>query len=170
MSRGPGAIERAIEAAFLSSPSSIFLTADLVRVAYPGVSRIEKKHRVAVLRAADKVAARVHWQGLRCSRPSGSIVYYNLCDVRSYAVGRLRQDFIFWRDYPNVEDLFVLIDDPGNRHGYWSLVQPGGAWHKHVEINCLARDGRVDEAEVMHKAWNEPLRREMNAIKVALTR
>lgn len=55
MSRGPGRIERAIEALFASQAGRTFSTDELVEAAYRGVNRIEKKHRVAVLRAAKRL-------------------------------------------------------------------------------------------------------------------
>jgi hypothetical protein len=55
MSRGPGRIERAIEALFASQPGRTFSTEELVEAAYRGVNRTEKKHRVAVLRAAKRL-------------------------------------------------------------------------------------------------------------------
>ena len=55
MSRGPGRIERAIFDLFEEHPEGAWTTADLCRLIYPTANRVEKKHRVAVLRAMDKV-------------------------------------------------------------------------------------------------------------------
>jgi len=49
MSRGPGRIERAIEQAFSADPEATHTIDDLALAA--GLNRVEKKHRVAVLRA-----------------------------------------------------------------------------------------------------------------------
>ena len=61
MSRGPGRIERAIASAFAAEPDNAFTIGDLCIRVYPEIARgfalPEKKHRVAVLRAAKKVAA-----------------------------------------------------------------------------------------------------------------
>jgi hypothetical protein len=57
MSRGPGRIERAIRALFDAHPDRHISTDDLVAHCYPGINHIERKHRVAVLRAAHKVVA-----------------------------------------------------------------------------------------------------------------
>jgi len=57
MSRGPGRIERTIRELFDTSPESAFSTAELVEHCYPGLDKIERKHQVAVLRAARKVVA-----------------------------------------------------------------------------------------------------------------
>jgi hypothetical protein len=59
LARGPGRIERAIEGAFNREPSRFFTVKDLTPMAYPGLSRPAKRHRVAILRAADRVADRV---------------------------------------------------------------------------------------------------------------
>ena len=58
MSRGPGRIERAIAAILDAEPDNAFTTEDLCERVYPGVNRVEKKHRVAVLRAANKLIKR----------------------------------------------------------------------------------------------------------------
>jgi hypothetical protein len=91
MSRGPACIQRAIETLFAAEPSRTFSTDELVKVVYRGVNRVEKKHRVAVLRAADKVAKRLHWAKWQCERGGGGwhslsgrgAVYVNLLDPRS---------------------------------------------------------------------------------------
>jgi hypothetical protein len=63
MSRGPGWVERAIAAYFEAEPSRTFSTDELVEAIYHDVERVEKKHRVAVLRAADNVIKRMPgWQ------------------------------------------------------------------------------------------------------------
>lgn|SRR4051794_27528183 len=81
MSRGPGRIERAIEAAFQANPHRAYTGEELVRLAYPDAYSgeacdhsvawasvtgapepgVAKKHRVAVYRAAHNVAARLLW-------------------------------------------------------------------------------------------------------------
>jgi hypothetical protein len=60
MSKGPGRIERAIEAAFAADPDNAFTTEELCERAYfPAVNLIEKKHRVAVVRAGKRLAERM---------------------------------------------------------------------------------------------------------------
>jgi hypothetical protein len=58
MSKGPGRIERAIAAALDAEPDGAFTTDDLCDRVYRGVNRIEKKHRVAELRAASNLMKR----------------------------------------------------------------------------------------------------------------
>ena len=143
MSRGPGVIERAVEATFAGHPSSTFTVEELAALAYPGVNRVEKKHRVAVIRAADKVGRRMGWIGQRAERPGGTVIYSNLYDVRSYSLGRLRRDFLTnWRgsDYPE-----KVLDDPTVCPRDYESAQLGGAWWLHVEINKAVRDRRGDD-------------------------
>jgi hypothetical protein len=66
---------------------SILSVDDLVSVAYQGINRVEKKHRVATIRAADKVAARIGWACRQAEMAGHPLVYYNLYDVRSYTIG-----------------------------------------------------------------------------------
>jgi hypothetical protein len=56
MSRGPGRIGRLIAEAFdTAERGKRFTTAELCRLVYPGIDRVENKHRVAVLRAAHSI-------------------------------------------------------------------------------------------------------------------
>src|SRR3954470_16857744 len=90
MSHGPGRVQRNIEDLFQNNPSATFTTEDLVACAYPGRNRVEKSHRVAVLRAAVPVAHRMWWR-MQCAPVIGcAVVYFNLCDITSYATGQMR--------------------------------------------------------------------------------
>ena len=51
MGAGPGHVMRAIAAAVDTAPDRAFSVEDLCWVAFPDVQLIEKKHRVAVIRA-----------------------------------------------------------------------------------------------------------------------
>ena len=150
MSRGPGHIERAIAAAFTAMPSAVFTVADLGPISYSGLNRVEKRHRVAIIRAADKVASRLWWAKLISERPGGQVVYCNTLDVRSYALGRLRAGFEF-NDTPlDVIERMVEVPAPGDPYAHrsrWHLVQPGGAWWQHVEIAKARKAGDDAEAE-----------------------
>jgi len=92
MSRGPGKIERAIEAVFAAEPDDAFTTADLCDRVYPGLNRVEKKHQVAVIRAAKKVCGRTGWVCYRTESLGGTLVFCNPFDVMSYAIGRTKAD------------------------------------------------------------------------------
>src|SRR5215212_5245157 len=85
MSRGPGRIQPAIAAAVTAQPHHAFPVEELIAVAFPGVDGIEKKHRVAVLRAAHNVAKRIGWCTTRGSDSSASLTFYNPVALRSTA-------------------------------------------------------------------------------------
>ena len=68
MSKGPGRVSRAIEAILEAEPDNAFSVEDLCDRVYPGINRVEKKHRVSVLRAANLVA----------STKQGTTVMYHL--------------------------------------------------------------------------------------------
>jgi hypothetical protein len=93
MSKGPGRVSRAIEAALEAEPDNAFTVEDLCDRVYRGINRVEKKHRVAVLRAAKAIGARrpdLDWmtgEGL-----GGALVLYNRYHVMSYAMARLKTD------------------------------------------------------------------------------
>ena len=93
MSRGPGRIERAIVAILDAEPDNAFTTEDLCDRVYSGVNRVEKKHRVAVLRAANKLVKRRDNTGCqRCGNLGGTRVYFNVDNVMSYAMACLKAD------------------------------------------------------------------------------
>jgi len=152
VSRGPGRVERAIEEAFTVRPGDCFTVAALCLVSYKGINEPAKRHRVAVLRAADRVAARLGWIKLTSERPGGHVVYANSFDVRSYALGRLRADHCN-NDLSDVELLDLIAEpDEGNRLAHrsiWAWVQPGGGWWQHVEIAKVRSGGAAAAADQM---------------------
>src|ERR1700677_2578337 len=152
MSRGPGRIERAIEATFTRFPAKTFSTAELATIVYPGVNRLDKKHRVSILRAAGKVAKRIGWGYRNTWAHGGEVVYYNLLNLRSYAMGQLRITHSSWT-IPRLEE---LLDNPEARRSAsgviwhpsrWADVQPGGEWAVQVEMHKAERAGNIEEAE-----------------------
>lgn len=66
MSKGPGRVERAIEAAFSENPLKRFYVEDLCRIVYPDHRQVSDKKRIhqrrSVLRAATRVARRMNWE------------------------------------------------------------------------------------------------------------
>lgn len=90
MSRGPGRIERAVGAAFEANPSRTFTVAELAAVAYPDAPAIEKRHRVAVIRAADRVSWRLDWTAMRSKMARPGLVYFRQGDARAADEARTR--------------------------------------------------------------------------------
>jgi hypothetical protein len=174
MSRGPGRIERAISDVFEANPSMTYGVEDLAAIAYPGVNRIEKKHRVAVIRAANRVAAKLWWQGWRAESLGHPVIYCNLLNHRSYAIGRLR---VFRPDDGYVRshaDIASAIDDPECYHRRdwardWSeSASEGGAYWKHVEINRARQAGEHERANELRGELNRGISREMAKLGHAL--
>jgi hypothetical protein len=151
MSKGPGRIERAIADAFAANTNGILSVDDLVSVAYRGINRVEKKHRVATIRAANKVAARMGWACQQAEMPGHPLVYYNPYDVRSYTIGTVvRHGHVrTWQGavWQTINAWFeAACTDPddyrlSNPDRTLADMQPGGAWHDHVQINIAVRDG-----------------------------
>lgn len=153
MSRGPGRVERAIEAAFRENPATTFSAAELCLIAYPGINRPEKRHRVSVIRAADKVASRLHWRYRHAERPGGENVYFNLLNVRSYAFGKLRCALA--PNYIRLSDLEERVDNPDAYRSEWAKCQPGGVWWRHVEIHRADILGDADESALLREELKE---------------
>lgn len=141
MSRGPGKIELAIVAALDGDPDNAFTTDDLCRRTY-STNRIEKKHRVAVTRAALKVQSQRRF--LQCYRTEGlggTYVWFNGDRVLSYAMARLKADCfnkyqsndprIPGRSRSTENDLRAKLAPGGEGH---KLVVPGGPWWQDVEL------------------------------------
>jgi hypothetical protein len=164
MSRGPGRIQRAIEFAFKANPASTFAVDDLTTLAYPGINRIEKKHRVAVLRAAASASETCGWWYARAERPGHQVIYGNPVDLRSYATWKMRLDFS--TGGLSLEEMTAALDYPAAGWSQeWRRIQPpDGAWWKHVEINKARANGKHAEADVMLDNLNASVAVKMKAI------
>ena len=134
MSRGPGYIEGKIAALFTANPTATFSTGELVAAVYPEIKQVAKKHRVAVLRAATKVAARLgNWEKWKCERWGHSyatdrgVIFVNVCDVHSYALGRMR-----------AEDMRLTPERMKER------TSVGGMWWMFVQKERVARGAVLD--------------------------
>src|SRR3954454_965216 len=145
MSRGPGRVQRGIEELFQNNPSATFTTEDLVAHVYPGINRIEKSHRVAVLRAAGPVAGRMWWRMQWAPVIGNAMIYYNQCDITSYATGQLRTGFTLYHKTP--DNIRRLMTDPADRDSVVHQIAQGGDWWLHVQICQALRDGRQGDAE-----------------------
>ena len=106
MSRGPGIVQLRIEQAFAATPDAIFTVAELATKAYPFANGIERKHRVAVVRAIKTMEARTGWtndvhqvidEQLFASRPA---IIFNTRSKASVAAARTlyrRMRAVGWR-------------------------------------------------------------------------
>jgi len=99
MSRGLGYVQRAIVAYFEAEPDNAFLLSELCERVYPRVNRVEKKHRVAVARAAKGIKTLDHLERETLGR---ELVFYDPLNVMSYAMARMKADSLsHGRNYRN---------------------------------------------------------------------
>jgi hypothetical protein len=161
MSRGPGSIERGISAAFAAEPNNAFTTDDLCRRAFPRVKRADKKHRVAVLRAAQK---RPELRWLRSDHLGGQCVFFDPYSLMSYAMAQLKggrglgfasynnnDDRILDHRRVSEADLRASLLPGGVNH---KMIVPGGPWSDHVAMWIARRDGdkeTVDRLEAKRR-------------------
>jgi hypothetical protein len=122
MSRGFGTVMRKIAEVLAANPDDAFTVAELCRAVY-GVSPPEKRHRVAVLRAAKALAEKrpeINWFG-----SSGfGLAFFNQGSVMSYARARLKSG--------GCPDHWIRSSlAPGGAH-YKEIVE-GGAWWLHIQ-------------------------------------
>ena len=115
MSRGPGRIERAIRALFDAHPDGAFTTWELAAHCYPEAQAIERKHEVAVLRAAwHVIEADPRWCAISLWRRGRGWVFCNTESLASYGRACLRHD-ARWRGRTEAENEAQLakeIADP----------------------------------------------------------
>ena len=162
MSRGPGHIEQAIAGVLDAKPDDAFTTEDLCRVVYPHAKQVEKKHRVAVLRAVGRLQ-RDTLDCLTSKHLGGTCVYFNRTSVQSYAMAWLKAHEYYasadLRIYDHMikseAELRAMLKPGGNHHEY---VQPGGALWRHVQswiAELAARRDKDDEKliKVLTERW-----------------
>jgi hypothetical protein len=163
MSRGPGRIERAIRALFDEHPDEAFTTDDLCVTSYPDIQRkgarlvglnererrpiggkyfIERKHRVVVVRAAEKIVAgdpdwRSGWSGSR----GNMLTYFNAASIPSVAMNRallgdadMHHDWVLKRTQQTLDG-----------QGKWD-VEDRANIERHVSQHIAVRDA-TDPAE-----------------------
>ena len=124
--------------------SATFTVEELGPICYPGLNRVEKKHRVAIIRAADNVAERMWWGCTYCSGVQN--VYRNLCDLHSYALGKTREDCL---QYHLAElspaELEKRAEKAIKENDDCDIFR--GSWRRLVKINTYDRDGVTDTEE-----------------------
>jgi hypothetical protein len=163
MSRGPGRIERAIEAVFDTERDNAFTLEELCERVYADANQIERKHHISVARAARNLERRrpefQHYYGENLGNP---LVFFRHDEVMSYAMARLKADRSSgyqsndWRRQPdNNRDEADLRSWLGDGGSHRALVEPGGAWWTQVRIFLAERAG--DLATVARlKAFSRP--------------
>jgi hypothetical protein len=173
MSRGPGRIERAIEALFSAAPDDAYSTADLIDHAYPAINRVETKHRSAVIRAAKNVCRRTGWRWFVTAALGGTLVFWNPYNVLSYAIGRTKAEmFVHYRSGDRrvcwgetAETIRARFEPGGAKH---HMVAEGGPWWRHVQINIAERDGDTSERVQALRAEQDEANRQVAAVSVTI--
>ena len=118
-------------------------------------NRVEKKHRVAVLRAMDKVMDKKgdrhrDWGWFYFGfNGAAARVLCNFANVMSYSLAMAKScNDRRWRDGEQrtltEEELLKSLQPGGDHHKY---VLPGGAWDRHVRGHIAERDGDQDTAD-----------------------
>ena len=169
MSRGPGRIERAIRELLDAHPDLVFVTDELVEHCYPGITTIERKHQVSVLRAAHNAIANDRdWRawGMPIAQGHG-LVLMNCGNLKSYLMGRglcighvspkraARAARVYRRI--TVKEPRPLVDLESVMPGYnertrqWlargraqdelNRIERDARWSREVQLHCARRDG-----------------------------
>jgi len=152
MSRGPGKIEIAVQHVFDSEQDNAFTVEDLIDRVYTGVNRIEKKHRVALIRSAKKVCGRSpEWTWLISGGIGGTLVFFSPYNVMSYSIGRTKGEdcgnnyrvndprrarWPHWKSLTD-EDVRKQFSPGGQKY---DRVIEGGAWWNHTQMAIAERD------------------------------
>jgi hypothetical protein len=134
MSRGPGRIERAIASILDADPDNAFTTEELCERVYHGVNRVEKKHGVAVLRAAYRLMDRRDTLRTLVNENLGqTIVFFDCTNVMSYAMARLKCDWPRVHRSSIRDEQMLRAELSDERRRYREYIAPGGAWWGHVQ-------------------------------------
>ena len=138
MCKGPGTIQASITAAMKANPNRSFSLNELASVAYPGINFVEKKNRVATMRAARISVVEVDWSWWRADSRGGTALFFNPYDVWSYCHARLR---CRWgkRYFDKTPEQLDCLMDPGHRDHVRDAI-PGGIWHQDVARWTAERD------------------------------
>lgn len=177
MSKGPGSVERAIVAAVVDEPDNAFTVEDLCDRTFPDTNRIEKKHRVSVIRAIKTLTARGGTLDFLYAETQGrTMVLYDRCNVMSYAMARRKADFC--ESYRPTKRKALTRSDaakmsqlppsdqedrirarflPGGKDHH--LVIQGGAWWYHARIARARHDGEHEVAADLEKALKREVAR-----------
>jgi hypothetical protein len=180
MSRGHGRVQRAIEAVFATEPDNAFLLSELCERVYPGLNRIEKKHRIAVARAASGIPGLAH---MHRETLGGELVFYRPASVMAYAMARLKSDrfgpgaayrnnddrpvkqtvwhgvdITSWRQYdiPSDQIFREMLAPGGSHHKY---IVEGGAWWRFAAAEHARLSGDIATYERLKQEqkaeWDE---------------
>ena len=94
---------------------------DLFYITYPEAFKIERKHRVSINRAASNVCERTGWDKMRRDNRGGGLIYFDPCDLISYASARLKCSDYGYQSQDNRLFMCPFFDQPDSRLKWWKL-------------------------------------------------
>ena len=130
-----------------SRPDDFLTVADFVASAYPGVNEPLKKHRVAVVRAADRAMSACEWGYVRHGALGGRNIYFNMRSIASYGAAKLRAAAS--GDFSDTDIRMMaagVMEPPHWLQRYLDWCKEGEAFWNHVETWKAQLDGRDDDA------------------------
>ena len=144
MSRGPGHVEKTLRELFANNPTDAFTTEELVAAAYPGVNRIEKKHRVSVLRATRRIVETVP----ELASSAGGFArraLHHAADWQSFGLGRLLKTGTRVSSRRGETEFYQSKEAMRAK----ANSSPPQTWHRAVLIHRAQRDGDTDTAAAL---------------------
>ena len=143
MSRGPGRIECGIRQLMADEPDGAWTVEDIAEKLY-STTGVEKKHRVSVIRALNRITKNdPDWTLWQSACRGSTWVLANQGNLQSYALAHLKCDNIqsyrgkgFGFGNSTEADLKKVIA-PGGRWPEW--VEPGSDWWCQVQIHIARR-------------------------------
>jgi hypothetical protein len=157
MSRGPGRIERAIRELFRTHPDLAFITDELAEHCYPEERPIERKHQVAVLRAAwNVIADDPDWDASCIEGMGGGYVFVNHANVTSYALGDIIRSRTIYRSEKRARrSWFRPATNRGqllDLHAEWAASH-APHWAENVARHIAYRDADPASREALAAIW-----------------
>ena len=151
-----------------TEPDGAWTTQDLSERVYPGLNRVEKKHRVSILRSVWRIVKEdPDWGVSEAETAGGSLVLINFANPQSYALGRLKADYMYRNPDPRLvnrwwhkteAELLEQLAPGGKDH---RLIEHGGAWDRHVRLHIARRDANHEEAERLERQQRADLARSL---------
>jgi hypothetical protein len=172
MSKGLGRIELGILEAFRAEPDEAFTTDELAQRIYR-IDTVEKKHRVAILRAGHTLnpalnnfsdLGKKEYNWLKAAKMDCGdqrlFVFFNCCNLRSYGMSHAKTAY-----YP------IRYDKAYFRKWFGERMAVGGAWWMHVEEYKIKCSGDLNSKQLKKlkqlKAANEKASAKHTAALVA---
>lgn len=166
MNKGSCKLQTAVLSALRGGPNRSFSLDDLVASVYSDLPPIEKKYRVAVMRAAKRVVAEAEWSWLRAASRGAAILFFNPYDVRSYCHAQLRSRWWKQHFYKLPERLDRLMDSNDPCHDKDAI--PNGLWHQDVARWIAVREENPELSTRLQKQRRRQANSALAALRVGM--